>query len=121
MDHLPDGYGGTGPWTGIVAVGDYGASLGIVPGYQAVVTAAYPTGDTDLNITGTQAPLIKESASYISSPSSPTNGFVPKNTSIAFGDITDGLSNTIAVFESAGRPFIYRRGALVDSSLVTRI
>ncbi|MFM7035307.1 MAG: DUF1559 domain-containing protein, partial [Planctomycetia bacterium] len=42
----------------------------------------------------------------------------PKNAAISFNDITDGLSNTIAVFESGGRPFVYRRGKQVASVLV---
>ena len=34
-----------------------------------------------------------------------------------FGDITDGLTTTIAVFESGGRPFVYRRGTLAFPDL----
>lgn len=42
-------------------------------------------------------------------------GMLPKNQSGSFADVTDGLSNTISVVESAGRPFVYRRGpVLVD-------
>lgn len=40
-------------------------------------------------------------------------GMLPKNQTGTFADVTDGLSNTIAVVESAGRPFIYRRGPLL--------
>lgn len=51
-----------------------------------------------------------------------TRGFFPKNATInpgtglqrnqgaKFRDVTDGLSNTIAIAESAGRPFVYVRG-----------
>jgi hypothetical protein len=51
-----------------------------------------------------------------------TRGFFPKNATInpstglqtsqgaKFRDVTDGLSNTIAVAESAGRPFVYVKG-----------
>jgi prepilin-type N-terminal cleavage/methylation domain-containing protein/prepilin-type processing-associated H-X9-DG protein len=43
-------------------------------------------------------------------------GMLPKNERGTFADVTDGLSNTIAVVESAGRPFVYRRGPiLIDS------
>ena len=43
-------------------------------------------------------------------------GMLPKNQSGTFADVTDGLSNTIAVVESAGRPFVYHRGpVLVDN------
>jgi len=50
-------------------------------------------------------------------------GFFPKNATIdpstglksrqgkKFRDVTDGLSNTIAIAESAGRPFVYIKGA----------
>ena len=51
-----------------------------------------------------------------SSAAQPTNGFLPKNATVTFGDVTDGLSNTIAVFESGGRPFAYRRGAQVGTN-----
>ena len=45
-------------------------------------------------------------------------GFFPKNEKPTFGNITDGLSNTIMLLESAGRPNLYRRGpVLVSSSL----
>ena len=43
-------------------------------------------------------------------------GMLPKNEKGTFADVTDGLSNTIAIVESAGRPFVYRRGPiLIDS------
>jgi len=43
-------------------------------------------------------------------------GMLPKNQIGTFADVSDGLSNTIAIVESAGRPFVYRRGPiLVDS------
>jgi prepilin-type processing-associated H-X9-DG protein len=37
-------------------------------------------------------------------------GMLPKNTKPRFAEITDGSSNTIAFAESAGRPYVYRRG-----------
>jgi prepilin-type processing-associated H-X9-DG protein len=42
---------------------------------------------------------------------------LPKNSSLTFADVKDGLSNTIAVWESAGRPHIYQRGNLVSEDL----
>jgi prepilin-type N-terminal cleavage/methylation domain-containing protein len=87
-----------GPFTGAVAVGDYGASVGVAP-----QLATY--------LAGLSPPIyVQGSASYQSSATVPTNGFLPKNASITFSDITDGLSNTVAYFESAGRPLVYRRG-----------
>lgn len=54
-------------------------------------------------------------ATYV--PSSPLNnyeGIMPKNSKNAISAVQDGLSNTIAVVESAGRPKLYRRGQLVS-------
>lgn len=94
LDHNPDGYTSGSAWTGIVAVGDYAASLGVDPGLPAVASPVVVVG----------------SSSSVSSGATTTNGFLPKNSSLTFSDITDGLSNTIAIFESGGRPFVYRRG-----------
>ncbi len=37
-------------------------------------------------------------------------GMLEKNADVRFADVTDGLSNTLMVAESAGRPYVYRRG-----------
>jgi prepilin-type N-terminal cleavage/methylation domain-containing protein/prepilin-type processing-associated H-X9-DG protein len=37
-------------------------------------------------------------------------GMLPKNEKPRLSDVRDGLSNTIAYAESAGRPFVYRKG-----------
>jgi prepilin-type N-terminal cleavage/methylation domain-containing protein len=102
QDHVPDGVSPTTPWAPLVANGDYGASLGVHPNLETYA-ASLPT---PVPIQGSDAP--------VSTAAKPTNGFLPKNTAINFGHVTDGLSNTIAVLESAGRPNLYRRGALVD-------
>ncbi len=44
------------------------------------------------------------------------NGMMPKNTTPRFRDVTDGLSNTILLAESAGRPYLYQRGQLISST-----
>lgn len=103
LDHNPDGYTSGAAWTGIVAVGDYAASLGVDPGLPAVAAPVVVVG----------------SDSTVSSGARTTNGFLPKNSSLTFSDITDGLSNTIAIFESGGRPFVYRRGPTQVSTDVT--
>jgi prepilin-type N-terminal cleavage/methylation domain-containing protein len=118
LDQKPED--GASPWNGIVAVGDYGASLGVSPDLPAVANAAYPAYYAA--VTGPPAQpaaalRITGSSSYASSQAAPTNGFLPKNTAIGFKDVTDGLSNTIAVFESGGRPFLYRQGSPVGTDL----
>ena len=45
-------------------------------------------------------------------PSGDLTGALPKNGTPKLRDIIDGLSNTILYGESAGRPFVYRRGKL---------
>ena len=101
LDHNPDGTTGFG--TGIVAVGDYAASLGIAPSITTVVSST----------------LVIPSKSFTSGTAGTTNGMLPKNAAITFNDVTDGLSNTIALFESGGRPYVYRRGSQVSDSLTT--
>jgi prepilin-type N-terminal cleavage/methylation domain-containing protein len=76
-----DGDPQTNVWN-IVAITDYAASTGV---------AAYAT---TVNTTGLVLP-----------------GIMQKNTTVKVGDVTDGLSNTILIVESAGRPQIYRLGA----------
>jgi prepilin-type N-terminal cleavage/methylation domain-containing protein/prepilin-type processing-associated H-X9-DG protein len=73
-------------WKPIVATGDYAALNGVD---ARLVTAGL------VDIAG--------------------NGFFPKNTKPKLGDVTDGLSNTIAITESAGRPQIYRLGQPVGT------
>lgn len=75
-----DGDPQTNVWS-IVAVTDYAAATGV---------AAYAT---TVNTTGQVLP-----------------GIMQKNTKVKVGDVTDGLSNTILIVESAGRPQIYRLG-----------
>jgi prepilin-type N-terminal cleavage/methylation domain-containing protein/prepilin-type processing-associated H-X9-DG protein len=45
----------------------------------------------------------------------PGDGILDKSQKIRFGDISDGLSNTIHIAESAGKPSLYRAGKLVSS------
>ncbi len=106
LDHNPDNFNGSATsWVGIVATGDYAASLG--------------NANTLEYLGSIQSPLIPISASSraTSSGAQVTNGFAPKNSQINFKDITDGLSNTIAIWESGGRPFVYRRGVQVSDDL----
>ena len=126
LDHKPED-GAPKPFPGIVAVGDYGASLGVSPDLPGIVEPLNLTYYPAVPATGSlpaqpAAPLkIKGSQYYASRPPADpdvlTNGMLPKNSALTFGDITDGLSQTIAIFESGGRPFLYRLGRQVGSDL----
>ena len=70
----------------IVAVTDYAASTGISP------------LATNINSSGTLLP-----------------GMLPKNRTATLANVTDGLSNTLMLVESAGRPQIYQRGQAVGT------
>ena len=80
-----DGDPQTNNWS-IVAVTDYAASVGVSP------------LATNVNSTGTLLP-----------------GMLMKNQTDRLADVTDGLSNTLMVIESAGRPQIYQRGQIIGS------
>jgi prepilin-type N-terminal cleavage/methylation domain-containing protein/prepilin-type processing-associated H-X9-DG protein len=123
LDHNPDGWTATSnSWAnpngtattnptnkggGSVAVGDYAASLGVDPRLN---NQTPPTSGNFYPIAG--------SAAMTSSASSTTNGMLPKNSSLSFNDTTDGLSQTVAVWESGGRPLVYQRGTLKNSNPV---
>jgi prepilin-type N-terminal cleavage/methylation domain-containing protein/prepilin-type processing-associated H-X9-DG protein len=79
-------------WTGLVAVTDYGATNGIDP--QLVAAGL-----------GVQA----------------GSGIMPKNAEPRIADVTDGLSNTILLAESAGRPAVYRIGKQFGSLPTNRV
>jgi prepilin-type N-terminal cleavage/methylation domain-containing protein len=106
LDFVPDGDGpNTFGNAQVSAVGDYGASLGNHPALAAAAAAA--------------GYVVQASESTISNGVVTTNGFLPKNSRLTFADVTDGLTNTIAIFESGGRPFVYRRGRQVSSNIAT--
>ncbi|MCS7020708.1 MAG: DUF1559 domain-containing protein [Gemmataceae bacterium] len=75
-----DGDPQTNQWN-VIAVSDYAAVTGISP------------LATNVNTTGRAIP-----------------GIFQKNARVRVGDVTDGLSNTFLLVESAGRPQIYRLG-----------
>jgi prepilin-type N-terminal cleavage/methylation domain-containing protein len=80
-----DGDPQTNIWN-IVAITDYAASVGVSP------------LATNINLTGAIQP-----------------GMLMKNQTNTLADVTDGLSNTLMVIESAGRPQIYQRGQIIGS------
>ncbi len=83
VDGIPD----ISPWVGnVVATTDYAAVIGVDPRLATVVSTVVPgTGILEKNVT-------------------------PQPT---FAAVTDGLSNTILMVESAGRPYLYRRGPVL--------
>ncbi|MBX3449172.1 MAG: DUF1559 domain-containing protein [Planctomycetaceae bacterium] len=98
----------------IAASTDYSPIYGIAPGvFTTTLGIAAPGTFVDPS----------EQAQGISNPYTYVPGFFPKNATIdtatglqtrggrKFRDVTDGLSNTIAVAESAGRPYVYIKGA----------
>lgn len=106
LDHNPDQFHvSVTDWIGVVATGDYAPSLGNSP------TLEYLGSIQPIPI------VIDGSTKTTSAGAMVTNGFSPKNSKLSFNEITDGLSNTIAVWESGGRPFVYRRGELVSDDL----
>jgi prepilin-type processing-associated H-X9-DG protein len=84
-----DGIPESDPWVGaLVSITDYSPTIGVD---HRLVTAG----------------LVEKSG----------EGVLPKNNQPRLADVTDGLSNTIIYGESAGRPYVYRRGSQKFGSL----
>lgn len=80
-----DGDPQTGNWN-IVSITDYGAITGVSP------------IATNVNTSGFAIP-----------------GIMEKNKTVRIADVRDGLSNTLAIVESAGRPSLYRKNIKIGS------
>jgi prepilin-type N-terminal cleavage/methylation domain-containing protein/prepilin-type processing-associated H-X9-DG protein len=90
-----DGAPDTG-WTNIVANGDYSGFYGVSP---ELVSLGVPASSAVAD-----------------------NGAISKTTKLNFSSFTDGLSNTLHVTESAGRPNIWRNGKIaVNASGLNRV
>ncbi len=85
VDGAPDT---TPAWTNIVANGDYSGFYGVSPELETLGLITAGTGKVD-------------------------NGAISKTTKLNFSAFSDGLSNTLHLTESAGRPNVYRNGKLV--------
>jgi prepilin-type N-terminal cleavage/methylation domain-containing protein len=99
LDYNPQPSGWTG--TPIVAVTDYAGSYGV---HASFITANSST----------------PSIASISNPYGVITNNVGSDTApITLTDITDGTSNTIAVVESAGRPYLYNQGGIRQGTDLT--
>lgn len=78
-------------WANIVANGDYSGFYGVSPELVTLGLVNANTGRVN-------------------------NGAISKTVALKFGSFTDGLSNTLHLTESAGRPHIYRVGRLVQNA-----
>ena len=88
-----DGAPETAPqWTPIAANGDYAGFYGVSP---ELVTLGY----------------------VASSSAGADKGAISKTQKLNFAAFTDGLSNTLQLTESAGRPNVYRNGKLVVTAI----
>jgi prepilin-type N-terminal cleavage/methylation domain-containing protein len=109
---------------GIAAVTDYSPIFGIAPGVFTQVLGLPSAPDTYRDPA--------EVFAGVNPPYAYVKGFFPKNATInsstgrqtnkgfGFNSVTDGLSNTIAVAESAGRPFVYiKRKKLTAGNALT--
>jgi prepilin-type N-terminal cleavage/methylation domain-containing protein len=102
LDGLPEG----SPWTPtLVACTDYSPTIGVDP----------RLGPT--TVPGGQLALVDAETVTVNASGLPNSGLLRKNETARISDALDGLSHTVMYAESAGRPFLYRKGKLVGSDL----
>lgn len=89
--------------------------FGTPPAWSNTTTALYPVTDygatTHVGDRAVTAGLVDKGGS----------GIMPKNSTPKFEDVLDGLSNTIMLAESAGRPFLYQKGNLIGALPTSRV
>ncbi len=87
---------------GVVAISDYAASNGLDPTLVSLLQGlGYYKGVATDAATGYYGTQVWPSA---------VKGLLAVNTQHDFAQIRDGLSNTLALVESAGRPYVYQNG-----------
>jgi prepilin-type N-terminal cleavage/methylation domain-containing protein len=102
LDGLPE----ASPWTPtVVACTDYSPTIGVDP----------RLGPT--TVPGGQLGLVDAETVTVNPSGLPNSGILRKNETTRYSDVLDGLSHTILYAESAGRPYLYRKGKLVGSDL----
>lgn len=106
LDGDPDATTTPSGWAmNVAASGDYALAKGVDRGITPYVTLVLPGLFTD--------PTNSANSYYA--------GMFPQNVDARFASVTDGLSNTIAMHESAGRPYLFRRGRQVGSPPANRV
>jgi prepilin-type N-terminal cleavage/methylation domain-containing protein/prepilin-type processing-associated H-X9-DG protein len=107
-----DGVPETSPWVPEVgAVTDYAATIFVDQRLKPD-----PTNPTSA------ANLVDEAATGVPpEKGSPGLGMLSYNIVSRLADITDGTSHTVMYAESAGRPFLYRRGKLIGTLTQNRV
>jgi len=100
LDGDPDATTTPSGWAQTIAAsGDYALAKGVDRGITPYVTIPLGSLFTDPTNSANQ---------YYA-------GLLPQNVDAKLADVTDGLSNTIAMHESSGRPFLYRKGRQIGS------
>ncbi len=98
-------------WGPYVAVTDYSPTIGVHPDLGTLPDIS-PSGKPLLNLV--DDPTI----SWDATNKSATSGFLRKNATVQFKDVTDGLSKTIMYAESIGRPYVMQKGRVVNDDVV---
>lgn len=106
LDGDPDSTTTPGGWAQTIAAsGDYALAKGVDRGITPYVTLTLP--------------------GLFSDPTNSANqyyaGMFPQNINAKLADVTDGLSNTIAMHESAGRPFLFRKAKQIGAVPSNRV
>jgi prepilin-type N-terminal cleavage/methylation domain-containing protein/prepilin-type processing-associated H-X9-DG protein len=95
------------------------------PQIAGVITAWTPTVNATTDYSPTIAVDVRLGPTGLNlvGPSGATtggSGMIPKDKKSTIADVTDGLSNTVAYAESAGRPNVYRKGGKSLGDPLTR-
>lgn len=105
---------------GFVAPSDYGPTVYV--DYALRNTSGTPN-DNLADVAASTAPATSSSGNSGNKVASTGDGLLPKDygdgNNPKFSDCLDGLSQTIAVAESAGRPFVYRGRSRADDATNT--
>jgi len=115
LDGAPEGYPTAGTFTpGTAAPTDYSPTIGVSPDLEAFYPEASATPLTAAEqAAGAQLKFVIAG-----------HGMLPKNQAAGIStlsNVTDGLSNTIAYAESAGRPYHYVKKRRVSEDLTSTV